>query len=127
VSAWSEAAGDADLARRLVAPLALVSTRIGNTTCAWAAPVVAMPDARTHRLYPEVPAFAGYPEAIAGNIEAGVARRRQSSTNGDLGARYRASTARSIAAATLCLNTPDDRSQNSIAATSTARSITIHV
>ena len=72
VLAWSVAGGEADLALRLVAPLALVGTRIGYTTCAWAAPVVAMPEARAHRLYPEVLAWAGYAEAIAGDLEAGV-------------------------------------------------------
>jgi predicted ATPase len=71
--AWSLASGDVDLALRTVAPLALNGTRIGYATGSWFAFAASMPGARTHRLYPEVLAFSGWAEAIAGDLE-GAAR-----------------------------------------------------
>jgi hypothetical protein len=71
--AWSVAAGDADLALRLVAPLgALAGTSVGYATGPWADPVLALSDAPGHRLYPEVMAWAGWAAVIAGDVERGV-------------------------------------------------------
>jgi len=74
--AWSVGVGDSGLAMGIVMSLALVGTRTGSMTRAWAAPVVAMPEARAHRLYPPVLALAGYAEAVAGDPAAGMATCR---------------------------------------------------
>jgi hypothetical protein len=70
--AWTVADGDADLALRLVAPLAVNGTRIGYAVSGWAAAVVAMPGTQTHRLYPQVLAFADYAEFAASDADGGM-------------------------------------------------------
>jgi predicted ATPase len=67
--AWSVAGGQADLALRIVAPLAIQSTRVGYATGSWAAPVAAMPEARGHPLYPQVLGWAAWAQSVAGEGE----------------------------------------------------------
>jgi hypothetical protein len=77
VLAWSVASGQADLALRIVAPLAIQSTRVGYATGSWAAPVVAMPEARGHRLYPQVLAWAAWAQSVAGERELAAQTARE--------------------------------------------------
>ncbi len=67
--AWAIAGEEADLALRIVAPLAIHGTSVGYATATWAAPVVAMSEARTHPLYPQVLAWEGWCEIVAGEYE----------------------------------------------------------
>jgi predicted ATPase len=70
--AWAAGTGDADLALRLVAPLALHGTRAGYAAGAWAASAAAVPGAEAHSLYPEVLAFFGWAAATAGDRATGT-------------------------------------------------------
>jgi predicted ATPase/class 3 adenylate cyclase len=69
---WSVASGNADLALRLVAPLALNGTRVGYASSPWTEPTLALPDAPAHPLYPEVLAWAGWVAMIAGDLDRGI-------------------------------------------------------
>jgi predicted ATPase/class 3 adenylate cyclase len=70
--AWSVDQGDADLAMRLVTPLALHGTRVGDATGTWSDPIVAMPEAQRHPLYPQVLGWVGWTKSIAGEHEQAV-------------------------------------------------------
>jgi predicted ATPase len=70
--AWSVASGELDLALRLVVPLGVPGTPVGDVTFAWAAPVAAMPGAEDHQLYPQVLAWAAWAEIMAGEFERAV-------------------------------------------------------
>jgi hypothetical protein len=65
--AWSVDHGDTDLATRLVTPLALHGTRVGDATAAWSDPIVAMSEVQIHPLYPQVLAWVGWTKCIAGD------------------------------------------------------------
>jgi hypothetical protein len=67
--AWAVAAGEADVALRIVAPLALAGTRIGTVTGAWAATALAVGGVSAHALYPDVLAWSGWAQASAGDYE----------------------------------------------------------
>jgi predicted ATPase len=69
---WAAGTGDADLALRLVAPLALHGTRAGLAAGAWAATAAAVPGAEAHPLHPQVLAFSGWAAAISGDRAAGT-------------------------------------------------------
>ena len=66
---WAVAMEVADLGLRLVAPLTLNGTRAAYAAHAWASSVAAVPGSAVHPLYPEVLAFAGWAEAVAGNYD----------------------------------------------------------
>jgi predicted ATPase len=85
---WAHAGGDADLAIRLVTPLALNGTRIGYATGGWAGPTMALPGAAEHPRYPEVQAWAGWAALISGESELGVrlAEEAVQAINADPGA-----------------------------------------
>jgi predicted ATPase len=70
--AWAVGTGDADLALRVVAPLALGGTRAGYAAGAWAAAAAAVPEAEAHPLYPQVLAFSGFAAATAGDQPGGL-------------------------------------------------------
>jgi predicted ATPase/class 3 adenylate cyclase len=71
--AWSVAAGDADLAMRLIAPFGPVhTTRVGYAASSWVEAVLALADAPAHPLYPEVLAWSAWVTLIAGNADQGV-------------------------------------------------------
>jgi predicted ATPase/class 3 adenylate cyclase len=70
--AWSVDNGEVDLAMRLVTPLALQGTRVGYATGAWSDPLVAMPEAQNHPLYPHVLAWVGSSRSIAGEQDRAV-------------------------------------------------------
>jgi predicted ATPase/class 3 adenylate cyclase len=73
---WAFAEGEADLAMRLVAPLALNGTRIGYVVQLWAAQAAAMPGAPSTRLFPEVLAVSGWAAAVAGRVRSTPHRTR---------------------------------------------------
>ena len=55
---WAVETASADHALRLVAPLMAHSISIGNAAKAWAEMAITIPDAREHRLYPDVASWA---------------------------------------------------------------------
>jgi predicted ATPase/class 3 adenylate cyclase len=67
--AWSVDNDQPDLALGIVTALALNGTRIGYAIGSWGYHAVGMPSASTHRLYPQVLAWAGWDQAIAGDVE----------------------------------------------------------
>jgi len=69
---WSCDRGNADLAMRLVTPLALNGTRVGDATGAWSESILAMPEAEGHPLYPQVRAWVGWNKSISGDRELGA-------------------------------------------------------
>jgi predicted ATPase/class 3 adenylate cyclase len=70
--AWAVAGGKYELALRIVAPLVLPGTSVGYATGSWAATVVAMPEARTHSLYPQVLAWEAWAESVAGEVDKAI-------------------------------------------------------
>jgi predicted ATPase len=66
---WSVDNGEANLAMRLVTPLALHGTRVGHATRAWSDLIVAMPEIQSEPLYPQVLAWVGWTKCIAGEPE----------------------------------------------------------
>jgi predicted ATPase len=66
---WATATGEAAVALRIVAQLALAGTRIGTVTGAWPGSALATPGASQHPLYPEVLAWSGWGQASAGEYE----------------------------------------------------------
>jgi predicted ATPase len=75
--AWSVATGDVSLALRLVKPIALHGTRIGYAAISWARPVVAMPGASDHPLFPEALDSVAWSFAHQGDLEGAAALARQ--------------------------------------------------
>jgi hypothetical protein len=71
--AWSVDNDDADLALGIVAALALLGTRVGYAIGSWGRHALGMPSASTHPFYPQVLAWAGWDQAIAGDVEGGHA------------------------------------------------------
>jgi len=71
--AWALAAADADLALRLVAPLAHVhTTRVGYAAAPWVEPVLALDEAPSHSLYLEVLAWSGWVAVSTGQVDRAV-------------------------------------------------------
>jgi tetratricopeptide (TPR) repeat protein len=72
VLAWSVATGEADLALRLVAPLAIAGTHGGYASAPWADVAIGLPGAQDHSLYAEVYAWAGWCAASSGDVERAI-------------------------------------------------------
>jgi predicted ATPase/class 3 adenylate cyclase len=68
--AWSVDNDQPDLAFGIVTALALNGTRIGYAIGSWGYHALGMPSASRDRLYPQVLAWAGWDQAIAGELEA---------------------------------------------------------
>jgi predicted ATPase len=66
---WSVANDEPDPALGIVAALALNGTRIGYATGPWAQLALLTPSASVHRLYPQVLAWAGWDQAIQGDLD----------------------------------------------------------
>jgi predicted ATPase/class 3 adenylate cyclase len=66
---WSVDNDQPDLALGIVTALALNGTRIGYAIGSWGYHALGMPSASTDRLYPQVLAWAGWDQAIAGDVE----------------------------------------------------------
>jgi predicted ATPase/class 3 adenylate cyclase len=66
---WAVADGDADLALRIVTPLAVQGSSVGYTATAWSETVLGIQGAREHELYAEALSWAAWSVLLTGDLD----------------------------------------------------------